>query len=170
MGYSVPNIGILVTILAFALWYIGESIRIARFKKHHGCQPVCKIPQSERVVGFGLYRTQINASKDGTILELAQGRYDTYGLTWQASMMGQVYTNTIDIENIKTILASNFKDFGLGQREEAFGPMLGQGIFTTDGAKWEHSRASIGLTDTYRLAANLDTGSRQTKFHQSSGS
>ncbi len=43
----------------------------------------------------------------------------------------EIYINTIDIENIKTILASNFKDFGLGQRQDAFGPMLGQGIFTT---------------------------------------
>lgn len=46
-------------------------------------------------------------------------------------MVLQIYTNTIDVENIKTVLASNFKDYGLGQREEAFGAMLGQGIFTT---------------------------------------
>ena len=107
MEFSVSNIGILVSVLVFALWYVGESIRIARFKKQHGCQPVCKISQSERVIGFGLYRTQINASKEGTILELAQGRYDTYGLTWQASMMGQVRTNNSDPERI---IADFFKD------------------------------------------------------------
>lgn len=132
MDITVRNIGVLACILGFVLWYIGESLRVARFKKQHGCQPICKrLPQLERVIGVDLYRTQINASKDGKILELAQGRYNTHGTTWSARMMGQTYVNTIDIENIKTILATNFKDFGLGQREEAFGPMLGQGIFTT---------------------------------------
>ncbi len=132
MDFTVRNIAILVSLLLCVSWYIGKAIRVARFKKQHGCQPICnRLPQLERVVGVDLYRTQINASKDGRILELAQGRYDTYGMTWSARMMGQTYVNTIDIENVKTILASNFKDFGLGQRQEAFGPMLGQGIFTT---------------------------------------
>jgi hypothetical protein len=90
MDITVPHVGILAVAFVFFLWHIGEFIRIARFKKQHGCKSVCKIAQSERFVGWGLYRTQINASKDGTILELAQGRYDTYGLTWSASMMGQV--------------------------------------------------------------------------------
>jgi hypothetical protein len=132
MDFTIRNIAVLVSVLVFVLWYIGNSIRVARFKKQHGCQPICsKLPQLERVVGVDLYRTQINASKEGRILELAQSRYDTHGMTWSARMMGQTYVNTIDTENVKAILASNFKDFGLGQRQEAFGPMLGQGIFTT---------------------------------------
>ena len=132
MDFTVRNIGILVFLLVVVSWYIGKAVRVARFKTQHGCQPIYnRLPQFERIVGVDLYRTQIGASKDGRILELAQGRYDKYGKTWSARMMGQTYVNTIDIENIKTILASNFKDFGLGQRQEAFGAMLGRGIFTT---------------------------------------
>jgi hypothetical protein len=132
MDFTVRNIGVLVSVLVFVLWCIGQSIRVAKFKQQNGCQPIYnRLPQLERVIGVDLYRTQINASKDGKILELAKSRYDTYGMTWSARMMGQTYINTIDIENVKAILAGNFKDFGLGQREEAFGPMLGQGIFTT---------------------------------------
>jgi hypothetical protein len=41
------------------------------------------------------------------------------------------FFNTIDPENVKALLATNFKDFGLGQRLDAFGPLLGEGIFTT---------------------------------------
>ena len=132
MDFNVRNAGILVSFLVCVLWYLGKSIRVVRFKKQNGCQPICnKLPQLERTVGIDLYRTQINASKNGRILELAQSRYDKLGLTWSARMMGQTYVNTIDIENVKAILATNFKDFGLGQRQEAFGAMLGQGIFTT---------------------------------------
>jgi hypothetical protein len=132
MDFTIRNAGVLISVVVFVFWYIGQSIRVAKFKKQNRCQSICnQLPQLERVVGVDLYRTQINASKDGRILELAKSRYDTHGMTWSARMMGQTYVNTIDIENIKAILASNFKDFGLGQRQEAFGAMLGQGIFTT---------------------------------------
>lgn len=45
--------------------------------------------------------------------------------------MPESFVNTIDPENVKALLATNFKDFGLGIRLDAFGPLLGQGIFTT---------------------------------------
>lgn len=51
---------------------------------------------------------------------------------------------TIEPENIKTILATSFKDFDLGPiRHASFNPLLGDGIFTLDGAAWEHSRALL---------------------------
>lgn len=38
-------------------------------------------------------------------------------------------------------MALNFKDWGLGERRKAaFVPLLGHGIFTTDGHAWQHSR------------------------------
>jgi hypothetical protein len=45
-------------------------------------------------------------------------------------------------ENIKTILSTKFNDYSLGQkRKDTFIPVLGHGIFDTDGAAWERSRA-----------------------------
>ena len=90
MEFSVFSISVFVAVLVFALRYLSESIRVASFKKKHGCKPVAQIEQSERIVGLGLYRTQINASKEGKILDLALGRYEKYGDTWSATMMGQV--------------------------------------------------------------------------------
>lgn len=58
-------------------------------------------------------------------------------------MLGRNFINTCDTEIVKAILATNFKDFGLGTRQLSFGPLLGRGIFTTDGAQWEHSRVSL---------------------------
>jgi hypothetical protein len=55
-------------------------------------------------------------------------------------MLGRTFFNTIDPELVKAVLATNFKDFGLGDRHRPFGPLLGRGIFTSDGAQWEHSR------------------------------
>lgn len=50
---------------------------------------------------------------------------------------------TIEPENIKTILATKFKDYSLGNRHSTFYPLLGDGIFTLDGAGWQHSRAIL---------------------------
>jgi len=72
-------------------------------------------------------------------------------------MLGQPILNTIDMENIKCILATNFKDFGVGKRQQFMGALLGQGIFTTDGAQWEHSRALVRPNFTRAQVADLGT-------------
>jgi hypothetical protein len=58
-------------------------------------------------------------------------------------MFGKLFVNTSDPEIVKALLATNFKDFGLGTRRRSMGPLLGQGIFTSDGATWEHSRVRL---------------------------
>jgi cytochrome P450 len=50
---------------------------------------------------------------------------------------------TIEPENAKTTLVSKFKDYGIGHRLERLGPLVGAGIFTTDGEHWAMSRALI---------------------------
>jgi len=67
-----------------------NSMRIARFKRHHACEPEVKIHQSERIFGYGLFKIQIQASKDRKILEVGRQRYLDYGNTWSAYMMGKV--------------------------------------------------------------------------------
>ena len=51
---------------------------------------------------------------------------------------------TADAENLKAVLSSQFEDFGLGDaRDDFMRPVLGHGIFTTDGKAWERSRAML---------------------------
>ena len=64
---------------------------------------------------------------------------------------------TIDAENIKTILATKFKDYELpSQRKSAFHPLLGHGIFTNDGTDWKHSRELIRPNFARDQVADLD--------------
>jgi hypothetical protein len=67
------------------------------------------------------------------------------------TVSGMTFTTTMDPENIKAILATNFKDFGIGHRLPVFGPLFGSGIFTTDGAQWEHSRVCLWDTREMRM-------------------
>jgi hypothetical protein len=109
-------------------------------KKKHGCKPVYRIPQTERIIGYGYFKEQVAAAKDKRFLETLTKRNQKYSSTWSVTAIGRVFINTIDPDNIKAILATKFEDFGLGYRICTFGPLLGKGIFTTDGAVWEHSR------------------------------
>ena len=64
---------------------------------------------------------------------------------------------TIEPENIKTILANKFDDFGLGKRLEAFSPLLTGGIFVNDGEPWKHSRALVWPAFTRNQVADLES-------------
>ena len=49
--------------------------------------------------------------------------------TFCANLMGSERTFTVEPRNIQAILATQFKDFGLGElRNESFSPLLGRGI------------------------------------------
>ena len=145
MGDKIYTFGVLLAVLFLARQAVGYILE-ARFKRKHGCQPATRIPQFERIIGFDIFRIQTEASRQRRVLELAKERYDKYGLTWSVSVMGRRVINTIEAENIKTILASNFKEYGLGGRQTAFYPLLGEGIFTTG------MRSSI-FNETFKLTS-----------------
>ena len=84
------------------------------------------------------------AAKRGDILDHIVSRYPLHGNTWKGRILFGTSIGTIEPENIKAILATSFKDFALGsERHDNFYPLLGDGIFTLDGAGWEHSRANL---------------------------
>lgn len=112
------------------------------FAQKNGTQPARKLPQWEQWVGIQNVLEMLRAAKNHGILELGLRRYTAMGKTFETKALGKTFTHTIDPENIKTVLSTNFKDFGVGQRIDTLGPLLGSGIFTTDGAAWEHSRVS----------------------------
>jgi hypothetical protein len=151
--YYVPAVALLAFI--FIARSLASYIATLRFKKAHGCKPPNKIPQFERILGLGLYKEQSEAQKNKRIMETSRKRFADIGNTWSATMLGQTFFNTIEPENIKTILATNFKDYGLGGRLRAFGPLLGRGIFTSDGTAWEHSRV-CDINPCFALNPNYD--------------
>ncbi|KAI9667950.1 MAG: Protein kinase alk2 [Bathelium mastoideum] len=69
------------------------------------------------------------------------GDHEKYGDTY-AQWGGPIYTIlTRDPQNIRAILSGKFKNFEIGAgRHGCVTPLLGDGIFTQDGPKWEHSR------------------------------
>lgn len=83
------------------------------------------------------------AFKSHTFLAENYDRYQRMGVnTFSVVALGRKIHTTIEPENLKTIQATDFKKWGLGERRKvAFRPLLGSGIFTEDGAHWQHSRS-----------------------------
>ncbi|KAK7949219.1 uncharacterized protein PG986_010105 [Apiospora aurea] len=138
-----------------------------RFKQAHACRPVQRrFPNRDPILGLDAIYSQIQRAKAGTMLEWLHWRNSTYGPTF-AARMGLRFPGwlgggadafvTTDPENIKTVLATRFKDYGHGDtRTGSFGPLLGRGIFVVDGARWHESRALLRPNFAREQIADLE--------------
>ena len=82
--------------------------------------------------------------KEHKILERSVRRFREIGPTFQLEALGQTFRITIEPENLKQIQSIQFKNWSLGkERKKTFCTFLGEGIFTTDGASWSHSREML---------------------------
>ena len=64
---------------------------------------------------------------------------------------------TVELENIKALLATNFEDYEYPtNRVTSFLPLLGLGIFAVDGPHWQHSRKTISRAFMRDQVGDLD--------------
>lgn len=140
------SLTLLTIVLASLLFYATVqrailSIKRRRFIRDHNCRPLRRIPSLDPILGSDVVFQSYRHLGTHSYLEITRERFGKHGNTYQAKMMGARVYNTIEPENIKTILASRFEDFGLGKRRKsAFDSLLGHGILNTDGTEWSHSR------------------------------
>lgn len=135
---------------------------VSTFCRQHGClKPPA--PADSGYIGYQLLMTFRAKYKAKKLLEEQTSRYAELGNTWTASALGGSFIMTIEPENIKTILASKFDDFGLGGRLESFSPLLTGGIFVSDGEPWKHSRALVRPAFTRNQVADLDSFETHTQ-------
>lgn len=77
--------------------------------------------------------------------------------TFTEEILGMFIVVTLDPENIKSILATNFKSYSLGIRSEQLNCFLGDGIFTMSGAGWKHSRTLLRPQFSREQVAQIDS-------------
>lgn len=166
-GYPFPPYfdtlaGGLVLVALYYLYHeftVGASRR--RIIRENGCKPPAKYPHVEPIVGVDLFIANLKLIRTNRFLPGMRQRFMTYGNTFQLNFMGTNVIATVEPENLKTILSLKFKEFGLGQRRKtAMVPLLGDGIFTTDGGAWQHSREMLRPNFTRNQVGDLDTFER----------
>lgn len=122
---------------------ISSYIADRKFRAANNCKSAPAWPQKDPIFAFDLLFAAARNFRAKTFLEMVKNRHVTIGPTFTAYGMGQHYISTIDPENLKTVLSVRFKDYDLGERTPIMGPLLGRGIFVTDGDEWAHSRAVL---------------------------
>lgn len=130
------------------------------FAQAHGCLPA-KVGITQLGFPFSLIRLFDfkTAADKKRYINFIYDEFCLYGPThvYFALTGATVDILTSDPENIKTLLATSFHDFELGEeRHAAFSPLLGDGIFTSDGKAWEHARALLRPQFTKDQIADLD--------------
>jgi cytochrome P450 len=158
-GFSLSHIliGGLVCVLVLSVTYNRTIIYLRRrkFKREHGCQPMLKRVPHKDPLGLLAMLDGIKAKNEHKLLETTCTKSRELGTTFSSFFLNKNVIVTLDPENIKTILSLRFNDFGIGNRQETLGALLGKGIFTTDGQQWAHSRAMIRPNFTRDQVADL---------------
>lgn len=130
------------------------------FSKQNGCKPVPAYPHTDPIFGLDFFIEGGRLAKAGKLLPRTGQRYEDVGKdvhTFSHIVLGQPTIVTTEPENIKVILATKFKDFEFPtRRKDAFIPLFGHGIFTTDGKEWEASRALLRPSFNRSLIGDLE--------------
>ncbi|KAL1591909.1 hypothetical protein SLS60_011501 [Paraconiothyrium brasiliense] len=136
-----------------------------RFIKQNGCEPCPKRYNREPLLGWDVVKENIVNKNERKMLERNQKRFHDMGTnTFLNKMLYMPMIVTCEPENIKTILSLKFKDYSFGNRYQAFAPLLGDGIFNSDGEKWHNSRHLLRPNFARDQIADLEAFDRHFKL------
>jgi cytochrome P450 len=127
------------------LLYVLDVVRELRYRVL-STRNGCKTPKyvSNFPLGLRGLWNMLCCHRDNEFYENTVRMLDNVGKkTYRAQAVGGVIMTTVEPENIKALLATQFTEFDLGTRHSEFQPLLGDGIFTLSGDGWYHSRALL---------------------------
>tara|TARA_R110002003_G_scaffold94_5_gene7206 strand:+ start:8201 stop:9199 length:999 start_codon:yes stop_codon:yes gene_type:complete len=136
-------------LLGAAVLYVAYNIAFRLHKDAQIRKLGARAPVRKSYMPFGVdmaYDVVNHAMKDLTY-EMWVSMFEKWagpgGYTVEAGV-GERVILTAEPENIKAILATQFKDYGKGEQfRKDWHAFLGNGIFTTDGQLWHNSRQLI---------------------------
>ncbi|KAK4695681.1 hypothetical protein P7C71_g2121, partial [Lecanoromycetidae sp. Uapishka_2] len=152
--------------LFYVLYYVHWELTVGASRRalisKHGCKPIKANPEynsfPNNIIGIKAAKENYENVKAHKFMEGMRERFLRKGTTMQTSTLFSQVIHTIEPENLKTIMAFNFEHWSLSQdRQGAFAPLLGEGIFTTNGVKWKHSRELLRPNFARAQVADLNT-------------
>ncbi|KAG4433210.1 hypothetical protein IFR05_011318 [Cadophora sp. M221] len=161
-----PTTLVLLTLTSlYIIYHLTQTLitfhrrRIIRHK--HRCKPPPSYPHTDPIFGLDIFLQNARLARDGFFMETIVSRYKNFGpslYTFTQLFLGSRIINTAEPENIKAVLATQFKEFELPpRRKRAFRPTFGRGIFSTDGREWEDSRGLLRPNFARSQVGDLET-------------
>lgn len=148
-------------------WELTVGAARRRMIKEYGCKPVKQYPHKGllgKYFGYDTLTQNVQAAKAGRFFEMVRIRNYTGQNTLQQRGPTRSFIHTIEPENVKTMLSTNFNDWGIGPlRAKTLEPVFGNGIFTKDGESWSHSRAMLRPSFTRQQVGDLNVYERHVQ-------
>ncbi|OOQ83230.1 Cytochrome P450 52A13 [Penicillium brasilianum] len=157
LGFAAAAVVLQIIRMVLASWQHSRKAR------ELGCGSLPLFPCKDPI-GIDTLKQSLAADKENLLPELSarrveivseqEGRYVT---TYVLRNLGRNLVFTIDPKNIQAVLATQFKDFELGEvRRHSMHPLLGTGIFTADGEEWSRSRGLLRPQFTREQISQLE--------------
>ena len=147
----------LIVTFYLGLW-LATYWRRLQLCSQHGCKPPARYPVWDPFLGIDVIYDAIRAVNRKTFMSEKRSHYEKYGNTHSSSLITLTTINTIEPENIKTVLSTNFKDFVIGTpRRRVLRPIVANSILVADGEEWEHSRAFLKPSFSRSQVSDLAT-------------
>lgn len=139
---------LLCSVTLYTLYFLYQRtttiLNRRKFVQKHGCKAPAKYPHKDPVFGLDMLWGTIRAVKSKSYMARIRHLHQQSGNTYSSHYLLSPIIHTIEPDNLKAVLSTNFKDYGISPaRKEAFLPLFGQSILVSDGALWEHSRGLL---------------------------
>ncbi|KAI9829911.1 MAG: hypothetical protein M1826_005333 [Phylliscum demangeonii] len=151
---------VIPALLYYWVWTRRANARYRRFCAETGCAQPTVV---KNVLPGGVERLIENLWIRGDPLDFFVVRFfERYGNTHKfKTPTGIGIVVTAEPLNTQAVLALNFKDYAVGKiRQQSMVPLLGNGIFTSDGEVWEHHRALLRPQFSRTQVGDLDAAER----------
>ena len=144
-------------------WQLTVGAANRRKARERGCEPVAK-ERPNRFWGLDYLYKGTRLSREHTMLEWSHKEHQEYGHgTFGVSFFGRRLLITNEPANIQSMLANDFNSWCLGDNRKLSMPLLGEGIFSNNGAAWRHSRDLLRPNFNRSQVADVDLFERHVK-------
>lgn len=137
----------LIVVASYVIYKLLHYVQLQQRAKKLGCKPIKHIPPRNWLDRIGIYeivhrKELMQMGKTFELLEQAFAR--AQAKTFQGMALFHPFIMTIEPENLRHMMSlAHFNEWNIGYRPKAFGILLGDGIFSSEGTQWKHSRVML---------------------------
>ena len=144
MDYSVVATGVFIIFVLYSLPVARQYLIRSKTIRERGCQPPRSLPQRDPLFGLDTALRMFRSYREGQRSADFKEQHDALGNTFQSVALGKRRIFTIEPDNLRSILLTDFKHWGVQPlRLPPWGPLVGKGVMDTDGMYWKHSRDMV---------------------------
>ena len=143
-AFSATILYLTYMVLQYMYWQLTVGAARRKIIKENGCKRPRRVPTKDPFFGIDILYESAKQLKKHNFLQWQSDLFSRLGLTTgRIPILLKWHFTTVDPKVVQAILSLDFNSFGLGSGRDFLKRFLGEGIFSTDGAAWQHSRSLL---------------------------